>query len=169
MVEATTKEFNKFANHTLCAQHFDDTQDEVRRGDAFGHPAFEFKADHFRDHHGDGLAQHGGFRLNATNTPAKDREAIDHGGVAICANASVGISHLNGFVGAVFFRAGPDSLGQIFQVHLMADACSRRNHAEIVKGLRAPTQEFIAFLVALVFQVHIFLEGGGGSKLVHHD
>ena len=44
-------------------------------------------------------------------------EAVDHGGVAVGADHGVGIGDL-----AVLIRGGPDGLGEVFQIHLVADA-----------------------------------------------
>ena len=54
---------------------------------------------------GDGLAEHAGFSFNATNTPANDSKAIDHGGVRVCADEGIWI------VGAFFFK---HALGEVF-------------------------------------------------------
>ncbi len=135
MVEPVAKILNKLADNTLLAEHFHNLEHEVGGGDAFIELAGQFEADHFRDQHGDRLTKHRGFRLDTTDAPAQNRQAIDHGGVAVCADACVGVSHLHLLVAAILFGAGPNGLCQIFQVHLVTDACSRRHNAEIVKGL----------------------------------
>ena len=50
----------------------------------------------------------------------------------------------------------------------MADAGARRHDAEIVEGLLAPFQEGVALEVALVFPVHVHLEGARIAELVDH-
>ena len=52
-------------------------------------------ADHFRQQHGIGLAEHGRFRLDAADAPAEHREAIDHGGVRIGADQRVRIGDID--------------------------------------------------------------------------
>jgi len=168
VVEAVAEIFDELANHTALAEHFNNLEHEVSRRHTFRHFAGQFEANDFRDHHRDRLAEHGSFRLNAADTPTKNRQAIDHGGVAVCAHAGVRVGHFNCLGRTVFFSAGPNSLGQIFQVHLVTDTGSRRHNAEIIKCLAAPTQELIAFLVAFIFQVHVFLKRCLGAELVHH-
>ena len=168
VIEAASEIFDEFADHAQLAEHFNDFQHEVGRGYAFIQLAGQFEPDNFRDHHCDRLTEHGRFCLNATDTPAKDRQAIDHGGVAVCANAGVRVGHFNCLGRTVFFRAGPNSLGQIFQVHLVTDTSPRRHNAEIIKCLAAPAQELIAFLVAFIFQIDVFLKRCLGAELVYH-
>ena len=48
----------------------------------------------------------------------------------------------------------------------MDDAGSRRHHAEVAEGLLAPTQELVAFAVALVFDVHVLFDRVGHAVLV---
>ncbi len=117
VVEAGAVEFHELADHALLAQHLGDAQHKVGRGDAFIQLAGQLEADDFRNQHGNRLAEHGRFRLDAADAPAQNGKAIDHGGVGISAHQRVRIG--DGF--AVFFL-DPDRLGQIFEVHLMADA-----------------------------------------------
>jgi hypothetical protein len=98
-------------------------------------PSLQFagqaEADHFRDQHGDGLAEHGRLGLDAAHAPAQHAQAVDHGGVRIGAHQRVGIGHHVRLAGAFLVQT---PLGQIFQVDLVADARARRHHAEIVEG-----------------------------------
>ena len=100
-----------------------------------------------------------GFRLDAADAPAENREAVDHGGVRIGADQRVGIGDLDRRGLAArrleFFLPGPDGLGQIFEIDLMADAGAGRHDAEIVEGVLAPFQEGVAFAVALIFELDI--------------
>jgi hypothetical protein len=59
------------------------------------------------------------------------------------------------------------TLGQIFQVDLMHDAGGGRHHAEVVEGLLAPAQKFIALVVALELQRHVVEQRLIGAVLVH--
>ena len=109
-------------------------------------------ADHFRQHHRIGLAEHGGLGLNAADAPAEHGEAIDHGGVGIGADQRVRISELGGdrlVRESHFGFRGPHRLRQIFQIDLMADAGARRHHGEIRKRALTPFEEFVALLVLL--------------------
>src|SRR6202000_2165509 len=51
----------------------------------------QWQGEDLRDQHGDGLAEHGRLRLDAADAPAEDAEAVLHGGVAVGADAGVGI------------------------------------------------------------------------------
>jgi hypothetical protein len=59
-------------------------------------------------------------------------------------------------------------LAEVFEVHLVADAGAGRHHAEIVERLLAPFEEHVALHVALVFAVHVHLEGARVAELVDH-
>jgi hypothetical protein len=148
----------------LLAQHLRDGEHEVGCGCAFRQLARQLEADDFRDEHGDGLAQHGRFGLDAANAPAENGKAVDHGGVAVGADAGVG----EGDDLAVFFLR-PHGLGEVFEVHLVADACARRNDAEIVERGLAPFQELVALHVALVFARHVLAERFLLAEEVDHD
>ena len=134
----------------MSAQHLRDGKDEVGRGRAFRQLAGEPEADDFRDQHRDRLAEHGGFGLDAADAPAEHGKAVDHRGVAVRADAGV----REGDDVAILFL-GPDGLGQVFEVDLVADAGAGRHDAEIVERSLAPFEELIAFHVALVFALHI--------------
>jgi hypothetical protein len=50
----------------------------------------------------------------------------------------------------------------------MADAGSRRNHAEVVERLLTPFEESVPLHVPLILTVHIHLEGTRVAKFVNH-
>ena len=50
----------------------------------------------------------------------------------------------------------------------MADAGSRRHHAEIGEGLLAPAQERIALHIAFIFDGDVLLERISAAEIVHH-
>ncbi len=162
--EAFAEELDELADNALLAQHLRDGEHEICCGHAFFDLAGQAEADDFRQQHGNRLAEHRSFRFDAANTPAKNAKAIDHGGVGIGADAGVRIS--NGH--AVLFL-GPNGLCQIFEVHLMADACARRNDAEVLECLLAPFQEAVAFAIALIFKIHIGLECAWIAELIDDD
>ena len=164
MLEARTVKLHELADHPLPAQHFGDGQHEIRGGDAVGKPPRQLEPHHLGDQHGDGLAEHDGLRLDAADAPAEHRQSIDHGGVTVGADESVG----EGKFAVATLLAGPHNLRQIFEIDLMADARARRHHAEIVEGARAPAQEGVTLAVARIFLVDIGLEGARGAKHIHH-
>ena len=140
-----------------------DGQHEVGRGGPFRQFAVEFKAYDFRDQHGDGLAQHRCFSFNPANAPAQNGQAIDHGGVAVGPHDAVRVGD---FIAAIF--GGPNGLGQIFEVHLVADARAGGHNAEVLKRALAPTQEFIALAIAVIFKVNVLGEAVALTGIIHH-
>ena len=159
IVQAGAVEFHEFAHHALAAEHLRDRQHDVGGGDAFLGFAGQAEADHVRDQHGDWLPEHGGLGLDAADAPAEDAEAVDHRGVAIGAVKRVGVSE-----GGAAVSGRPHALPQVFQVHLMADAGARRDHAEIVERVLAPAQELVAFFIALELDIDVLLQGVGGAE-----
>ena len=93
--EAGAEKFDELADHAALAQHLRDGEHEVGRRHAFLELAGELHADHFRQQHRIGLAEHGGFRLDAADAPAEHGEAVDHGGVRIGADQRVRIGDLD--------------------------------------------------------------------------
>ena len=162
--KAGAEEFDELADNALLAQHLDNRQHEVCCSCTFSHLAGQLESDNFRDEHRDRLAKHGSFSLDTANAPTQHGEAVDHGRVAVCADAGVRIS--NGF--AIFlFR--PDRLSEIFEVYLVANAGARRDHSEILECRRPPAQEFIPFLITLVFHLDVFLEAVWPGEIIDHD
>ena len=85
--------------------------------------------------------------------------------MAVGADQRVGIGDL--LAGLVRIR--PDGLGEVFEVHLMADARAGGHDAEVVEGALPPFEEGIALHIALILAVHVHLEGAGVAKLIDHD
>ena len=71
--------------------------------------------------------------------------------------------------GAAVHLGGPDHLGQVLQVHLVADPGPRRHDTEVVEGGLAPAQEGVALAVALELQIDVLLEGVRPAEMVDHD
>ena len=161
VAKAGAEELDELADHALLAQHLRDGQHQVGRRDAFLQLAGEAEADDLRQQHGDRLAEHRGFRLDAADAPAEHAEAVDHRRVAVGADAGVGIGH----DGAVLVLR-PDGLAEIFEVHLVADAGAGRHDAEVLERLLAPFQEAVALAVALVLLLDIVGEGDRRAELV---
>ena len=163
VIEASTEEFDEFADHALAPQHLRDREDQIGRGGALGHFSGQAEADHVGDQHGDRLAEHRRLRLDPADAPAEDAEAIHHRCVAVGAVKRVRIGE--GFASG---GAGPDALAEIFQVHLMADAGAGRHHAEIIERLLAPAQEGVALAVAVELDIHVLRQAVGGAEIIHH-
>ena len=58
----------------------------------------------------------------------------------------------------IFLLAGPNGLGEIFEINLVANPGARRNDTEIVERSLAPFQEPVALAVAAIFEIDIGLE-----------
>jgi hypothetical protein len=126
--------------------------------------AGQLEAHDLGDQHRNRLTQHRGLGLDPADAPAEDRRAVDHRRVAVGAHQRIGIGHhLTGLVGVE-----PDGLGEVFEVHLVADAGAGRHDAEIVERALAPLEEHVALHVALVLAVHVHLEGARVAELVDH-
>ena len=129
-------------------------------------PSLQFsvqpEADDFGNQHGRWLAEHGGFRLDATDAPAEHAKAIDHGGVRVGADHGIGISRILSPLGMARNHAR-----EIFEIHLVADAGVGRHHFEIVKCRLAPAEKRVALDVALKFQFGVEAESVDAAEVVH--
>ena len=161
MIEPVAEILDELLDHAALAQHLRAGEHEVGGGHALPQLALEAEADHLGDDHGDRLAEHGRLRLDAADAPAEHAQRVDHGGVAVGADAGVGKRLLE-----LARRFGPHRLRQVLEVDLVADAGARRHHAEVVEGAGAPAQELVALLVALVLDLDVFLEGVGRAEEV---
>ena len=157
--------FDKPPDHAVFAQHVGCGQHEVGRGHAFLQFADELEPDHFGDQHRHRLAQHCGLGLDPADAPAQHTQAIDHRGVAVGADAGVGIGHCH----AVLIGAGPHRLRDVFQIDLVADTGARRHGVEIVEAFGTPFQKVIAFEIAMIFDLDILVERLRGTEFVDHD
>ena len=163
LVEPVAVELDELTDHALLAQHLGHGQNDVGRGGALARPPAELEADDLGDQHRDRLAQHRRLGLDATDTPAEYREAVDHGGVAIGADEGVGVGEPT----APRF-GGPHDLGQVFEVDLVADAGAGRHDPEIVERRLPPAQKGIALVVALVLELDVGLEGAPAAVIIDH-
>ena len=120
----------------------------------------QLEANDLGDQHAHRLAEHRGFGLDAANAPAEYAEPVDHGGVRIGADERVAV----GFAGLFIYE---DRLAEVLEVHLMADARSRRDDAEVLEGVLTPAKEDVALHVALELEVGVDEERGVGTVLVH--
>lgn len=89
------------------------------------------------------------------DAPAEHAQTVDRRRMRVGAHTGIEI----GQRGALRELLAHDHLRQIFDVDLVDDAGSRRHHAEVLEGLLPPAQEPVAFPVALVFDVHVDLDG----------
>ena len=106
MIEPVTVKFYELADHPLLPQHLHHGEHQVGGGGSLGQLPGELKPHHFGNQHRDRLAQHGRLGFNTAHAPAQNREAVDHGGVAVGAHQGVGIGH-----SFTVFGLGPHHLG----------------------------------------------------------
>ena len=159
-----TKELHEFFHNTVFAQHLGDGEDKVGGRDPLLEPAAQVDADHRRDRHIVGLAQHDGLGLDTADTPAHDTDGIDHGSMRIEPHQRVGK-----YQGPSLLRGDDHHPAEMLQVHLMADARTGRNHLEIVKALLGPLEQGVAFAVALILLGHVAHHRILGAEVVHLD
>ena len=142
----------------MFAQQLGNGQHQIRRRHAFAQLALEVYPDHIRRQEIYRLAEHARFRLDAADAPADHADAVDHGGVTVRADQRIGI------INAVFLQ---HAARQIFEIDLMHDADAGRHHLEGVERLHAPFNKFVAFGVALEFQLHVKFQGIRTIVVIH--
>ena len=153
--QAGTVELDELADDALLAQHLGDGEHEIGRRRALGQAAGELEADHLRDEHRHGLAEHGRLGLDAAHAPTDDAQAVDHRRVRVGADEGVRV----GVDDAVLLHREDDAR-QVLDVDLVDDAGLRRDDLEVVERFLAPLEELVALAVALV------LDGGVEAQRV---
>ena len=157
--DAGAVELDELPDDAVLAQHLGDREDEVGGGGAVGQLAGQLEADDAGDEHRDRLAEHGRLGLDAADAPAQDAEAVDHRGVAVGADAGVGVGD-----DLVALLAREDHAGQVLDVDLVDDAGAGRDDLEVAERALAPAQELVALAVALVLDLDVALEGLGRAE-----
>ena len=152
--DAGAVELDELPDHAVLAQHLGDREHEVGGGGAVRQLAGQLEADDAGDEHRDGLAEHGRLGLDAADAPAQHAEAVDHRGVAVGADAGVGVGER-----PVALLPREDHAGQVLDVDLVHDAGARGDDLEVAEGALAPAQELVALAVALVLDLDVALEG----------
>ena len=141
----------------MLSQHLGDDQHEICRRGPFGERTTQFESDDFRHQHIDWLPQHDSFGFDPADAPADHSQAVDHRGMAVGSNQTVGISD-------PVFRQ--HYFGQVFEIHLMHDPCGRWNDAEVAETLLSPSQQLISFQIAFKFEVDVLLQRFACSEKV---
>ncbi len=155
---ALAEELDKLAHYLGSAKHFSDGQDQISCGDAAAQRALEVHADHVGREEIDWLTEHACLGLDAAHTPANHADAVDHRGVAVGPDQSVGI------IDAVL---SVNAARQVFEIHLVHDTYTRWYDFERVESLHAPFHELVALLVPLEFQFHVEVERFLAAVVVH--
>ena len=160
------EKLHELSHHSAFAQHLRDGEHEVGRGHTFLKLAGQPHADHFRQQHGIGLAEHRRFRLDAAHAPTEHRESVDHRGMRIGPDQRVGIRDIDRQRLAVdldLVLFGPDGLGEVFQIDLVANAGARRHDTEIVERFLRPFEELVALAILSVLLLDVLLQCRAGA------
>ncbi len=120
----------------MLAQHLCDCEDEIGCGNPRFERAGELEAHDLWRHERNRLAEHCRFGLDSADAPAEHSQAIDHGGVAVGPDESVGHCEVTGFV-----AHGRDHGREVFEVDLVHDPHARRHDPEAVECLLGPPEE----------------------------
>ena len=161
--KAIAVEFDELTDNAFVTQHLGDRKHQVGGGHAFRHFTREFETNDFRYQHGNGLAQHGRLCFDAANTPAQYTDTVNHRGVRVGAYERIRVSPV-----FTVHIGGPNTLSEIFKVHLVTDTRTGRHNAEIIKGGLAPAQESVAFAIALHFDFYVIVKRLIIGKAIHH-
>ena len=122
-------ELDELAHHSVGAQDLRDAQGEVGGGDAFGELPVEVDADYFGNEEGDRLPEHARLCLDAAHAPTDDAQAVDHGGVRVCAHQRVRVVDLR-----LFRLLRKHALGEKLEVDLMNDSDSGGTTEKVSKA-----------------------------------
>ncbi len=157
-------ELDELFDDPLLPENLGHGEDEVGRGHSFTKAPDELKSDHFRHDEVRGLPEHRRLGLDPADAPTENSEAVDHRGVRVGSDESVGeeIRLSVSLFPHHHFR-------EVLEVHLVDDARRRRNDAKVVERLLAPPQELVALAVALELDLGVALERERSSEDVHLD
>ncbi len=159
--DARSVTLDERADDAVVAQELGDREHDVGGGDARPGLAGDAQADHGRQEHRQGLAEHGGLRLDAADTPAQHAQAVDHDGVRVGAHERV--AERPPVLG------GEDEPGEVLEVHLVADAGARWDHAEVPERALGPAQHLVALEVARVLDGDVGVVGRVGARAFRDD
>ena len=81
--------------------------------------------------------------------------------MAVRANQRIGVID-------VIFLVVVHATREIFQIDLMDNTKTRRDHTKRIKRLHAPFQKLIAFFISLEFNLHIQVECFVAAKIINH-
>ncbi|KAF1053120.1 MAG: hypothetical protein GAK43_01589 [Stenotrophomonas maltophilia] len=148
-VGALAEELDIGPDHALLAQVFGEREDDIGGGDARLATAAELDADDVRQAHHRRVAEHHGFRFQATDADGDHAQRVNVRGVRIGAHAGIGEGH------AV---AHLDHRAHFLQVDLVHDAVAGGDHIDVLERGLGPLDEVETVLVAAVFDGAVLLE-----------
>jgi hypothetical protein len=155
-------EFHEFSDHAFLAQDLRDRQHQVRCRRAFVQTAVQLEAQHRRNQHREWLPQHGRLGFDSAHAPAKHAQAVDHRRVRVRAHQRVGKCESR----SVLLRV-ENHAREILQVHLVANACIRRHHLEVLKTLLTPAEKSVALHVPLEFHQRVERQRVTRAEAIH--
>ncbi|CAB4861572.1 unannotated protein [freshwater metagenome] len=141
----------------MGTQHLGDGQHKVGSRGAGWQFTKEFESNNARNQHRNGLAQHRRLSFNATHSPTKHTQTIDHRGVRVSSHDRIGVS---------LTIADHHHAGKVFNIDLVHDPGAGRNNFEFIKGALPPAQELVALLIAFIFQRNVQSKSLRGAKVV---
>mmetsp|Transcript_47504 Transcript_47504/g.93684 ORF Transcript_47504/g.93684 Transcript_47504/m.93684 type:complete len:304 (-) Transcript_47504:651-1562(-) len=157
-LHAGAVELNKLSNNPPLSEHCGAGEHQISCGGVLGKGAGELETDDFGKDHRNRLAEHNGLRLNPAHTPTDDSEAVNHGGMGVCANDRVGIQNA-----LVILH---HHTRKVFKVHLMHNTRSWRNDQHVVERSSTPLKECEALFVSVKFDLLVSLQSLWRSRPV---
>ncbi len=137
-------------DHARLAQEFGEREHDIGRGDAGLALTAQAHADDVGQAHHRWPAEHDGFGFEAADADGDHAEAIDVRRVTVGADTGVREGH------AV---ACLDHRRHLFQVDLVHDAVTGRDHVDVIEGAAGPVDEIEAVRVAAVLDGTVLVEG----------
>ena len=159
-LDAVAVELYELLDNAVLAQHLSDGKYDVGCGNAGGNLTGQLEADDLRDEHGYRLSKHRSLCLDAANAPAKNAQAVFHGGVGVGTDTGIRVSKAL----VVEYNAG-----QVLDIYLVDDAGSWRYNAEVGEVLSTPAKELVALFVALVLNFNVLFQCIGGAEGLNDD
>ena len=149
---------DEFADDTGAAQDLRHRQHEVGRGRPLAQRAAQPETEHLRHEHRQRLAEHRRFRFDASDAPTEHAEAVHHRRMRVGADERVrercSVARL-------------DHAREVLEIHLMADACVRRDDLQRLERLLPPAQERVALAVPRELELDVALDREPSCQLVH--
>ena len=156
--EAVAEELHELPDDAVRAEHLGQREHEVGGRRAGRERSGHAHADHDRLRQEHRLAEHRGFRLDASDAPPEHAEPIDHRRVGIGADERVGERDP---------VADRHHLPEVLQVHLVADAGARWHDPQAVERLLRPAEQGVALAVAPVLELDVPLVRLGRAEEIH--
>mmetsp|Transcript_5439 Transcript_5439/g.17589 ORF Transcript_5439/g.17589 Transcript_5439/m.17589 type:complete len:307 (-) Transcript_5439:146-1066(-) len=156
--DARPVKLDKLVDHAELAKVAHNREHEVRRGRKGRQRPGKLVPDDLGKHHRDGLTEHRGFRLNATDAPAEHTKSVHHWRVRVGSDEGVQVQRV---------VRRKDKAGQVLKVDLVHDARAGRHDAHIVEGVRTPLEKDKTLSIAAKLSFKVELQRVRRAKLVN--